>query len=347
MALQIRRGTDAERQAVTFAEGELIYTTDTKLLYVGDGTTAGGILASSGVGSQLTTNLDLNDQEINGVGSIDITGSIAADVINGGLFVGDGSGLTNLPGGGIAEGSNYRINIIGDDSTTIVNSSSNAINAVSGSFENINAVSGSFENIIAKTDILSVIPNDDLNTSSHQIRVISNENQSTLKLTRQSETDLSPADIIYGSIFFERLDLNGGATSGLIIGMSNKIIIGSTSTGTFGEENLVTLLSNGMFGIGTSVPNQTLDVRGNGAFEGTVTAASFNGSVVADDSTTIVDAINGTISASGYIQFGSYTTIERDAIGASNGMVIYNSTTNRFQGYQNGAWINLDDGTAG
>ncbi len=43
MALQIRRGTDAERGLIVPAAGELIYTTDTKKLYVGDGTTSGGI----------------------------------------------------------------------------------------------------------------------------------------------------------------------------------------------------------------------------------------------------------------------------------------------------------------
>lgn len=42
MALQLRRGTDAERKLVTFAAGELIYTTDTKKVFVGDGTTLGG-----------------------------------------------------------------------------------------------------------------------------------------------------------------------------------------------------------------------------------------------------------------------------------------------------------------
>ena len=43
MALQIRRGTNVERMLITPVQGELIYTTDTKKLYVGDGTTAGGI----------------------------------------------------------------------------------------------------------------------------------------------------------------------------------------------------------------------------------------------------------------------------------------------------------------
>ena len=42
MALQIRRGTDAERQLIIPLQGELIFTTDTKKLYVGDGATVGG-----------------------------------------------------------------------------------------------------------------------------------------------------------------------------------------------------------------------------------------------------------------------------------------------------------------
>ena len=43
MALRLRRGTDAQRALITPLDGELIYTTDTKKLYVGDGTTAGGL----------------------------------------------------------------------------------------------------------------------------------------------------------------------------------------------------------------------------------------------------------------------------------------------------------------
>ena len=42
MALQIRRGTDTQRQATVFAQGELVYTTDQKDLWVGDGVTSGG-----------------------------------------------------------------------------------------------------------------------------------------------------------------------------------------------------------------------------------------------------------------------------------------------------------------
>lgn len=60
MALQLRRGTDAERKLVTFAAGELIYTTDTNKVFVGDGTTLGGKfvggLAEAGLRTTTTWN---------------------------------------------------------------------------------------------------------------------------------------------------------------------------------------------------------------------------------------------------------------------------------------------------
>ena len=48
MALKLRRGTNAGRTAITPAEGEPIFTTDTKQLYIGDGTTAGGVVIGGG-----------------------------------------------------------------------------------------------------------------------------------------------------------------------------------------------------------------------------------------------------------------------------------------------------------
>jgi len=41
------------------------------------------------------------------------------------------------------------------------------------------------------------------------------------------------------------------------------------------------------------------------------------------------------------IKLASFTTTERDALSAQNGDLIYNSTNNKFQGYENGSWVNL------
>ena len=77
MALRLRRGTNAQRQLITPLEGELIYTTDTKRLYVGDGTTAGG-LAVDTAGQFLGSNLDLNNFDLIGTGNVNIAGNITA-----------------------------------------------------------------------------------------------------------------------------------------------------------------------------------------------------------------------------------------------------------------------------
>ena len=111
MALQIRRGTDAERTAgggVVFANGELVYVTDTDKLYIGDGATAGGMpLAGSAIASigeyivadtinstlDLQQNLDLNGKDIIGTGNINIAGTITA---TGNINLGDDAGADTV-----------------------------------------------------------------------------------------------------------------------------------------------------------------------------------------------------------------------------------------------------------
>ena len=108
MSLRIRRGTEAQRPSATFDLGEIVYTTDTNKLYVGDGVNPGGknILATSagtglvwntisqrldyngsGVGiinvqadssPVLGGNLDLNNRNITGTGNINIVGTVTA-----------------------------------------------------------------------------------------------------------------------------------------------------------------------------------------------------------------------------------------------------------------------------
>jgi hypothetical protein len=41
------------------------------------------------------------------------------------------------------------------------------------------------------------------------------------------------------------------------------------------------------------------------------------------------------------LKMASFTTTERNGLSAENGDIIYNTTDNKFQGYENGAWVNL------
>jgi len=82
MSFQIKRGTDAQRLAITPLSGELIYTTDTDLLYVGDGTTPGGILVGDGISGNSGGVRTLNG-------------------LTGGITLSAGSGISLVPNGNI------------------------------------------------------------------------------------------------------------------------------------------------------------------------------------------------------------------------------------------------------
>jgi YD repeat-containing protein len=147
MPLQIRRGTEAERQllATTPQQGELIYVTDEQQLYIGDGATllrdltpvtgytnenaidaVGSVLtASTHTGitytyndelntisstvsqPQLLQNLSLNGFDITGTGNITVTGNVTVQ----GLLTADFQGT-----------------IVGDDSTILVDAVDNKVN---------------------------------------------------------------------------------------------------------------------------------------------------------------------------------------------------------------------------
>lgn len=127
MALRLRRGLEQERYnpstqtGIIFEEGELVYVTDTKQLWVGDGLTPGGVKVDTVAGSSITSIGDIPD--------VDVTTSPPN---MGEVLVWDGSqwvpGTVASDGSGIVEGSNYRIGIVGDDSTVIINPANSSVN---------------------------------------------------------------------------------------------------------------------------------------------------------------------------------------------------------------------------
>lgn len=99
MSLKLRRGTNAERLAFTPALGELIYTTDSKQLYAGDGTTVGGTLVSyaGSVGGAMGSNLVLSGFNITGAGNVNIEGTITSsgNIVSGGNITAAGDIIAN------------------------------------------------------------------------------------------------------------------------------------------------------------------------------------------------------------------------------------------------------------
>ena len=82
MSLQIRRGTDSQRLGIVFDDGEISWTSDTKKLYIGDGSTTGGInVLANAAGTGLIW--DGTTQTLNFSGSgLGLTTSVVAEGTN-------------------------------------------------------------------------------------------------------------------------------------------------------------------------------------------------------------------------------------------------------------------------
>jgi hypothetical protein len=139
MPLQIRRGTEAERQvlAVPPAEGELIWITDDRRLYIGDGTTlsadltpvtgyndadardAAASIFDNGVHSNITFTYDAGNARIDA--EVDLStydGAISATAYTGSVFADDSTELVNGVDGSINLDGTVKGNIIPDASET-------------------------------------------------------------------------------------------------------------------------------------------------------------------------------------------------------------------------------------
>lgn len=290
MPLRLRRGTNAERLAYTPVTGELIYTTDTKLVYVGDGTTAGGVAVGGGSGSGITDisqdltpelggNLDLAGFEINGIGDIDITGIITATGnITAANFLGNltGNVTGNVVGTLVGD---IRGSVFADDSSLIVDGitgyiSTNVIN-YNNSIQFQNLVENNTGNILFA------------NTGNNQI-------------VRFRRTDTgTTSDQIINLLEFQQTDDTGTSIYSTIGFWHSGIYIGHDQTaGTFTADNYVGIRDGGLCVGGFSpTAGYKLDVKGNTLVSGEVEAAAFKGSLVLDDSTIVVDGITGDVFA--------------------------------------------------
>ena len=145
-------------------------------------------------------------------------------------------------------------------------------------------------------------------TVAGDIRTSIVDNVSRIVLTKESDTDLSASADLYGQIRFDIDDANGSKPVAFIAAKHNEFIIGQDTGGTFSSAaNYIVFLENKM-GVGIGSPEATLDVAG-----------AIKPAVYADDAA-------------------------RDAAIPSPvaGMMIFNTTGTKFQGYTGAAWADLN-----
>jgi hypothetical protein len=282
--------------------------------------------------------------------SINAAGGVFGDLIGGSVFGLDSSLLVDSVNGQIVGDINARLGGNLDTDIYAIVNDSNLVLVPSGFTQFGSTVTDVNGNIVIRRSSY----NGDISTGLNGFFLEQhheNERSDRVIFARSRGTTSSPQPLLQNDWLGELAWIGWPAAgSTYTVGASIRVIVEEDSVGagmpttmifrtcdnTGVGRGVVKIDSQGRLMASTIVPYEdSLQIFGD-----------LVGSVFSDDSTRIIDGINGSITAGSFVQFGSLTASERNALTAINGMVIYNTTYNRFEGRQNGIWINLDDGTA-
>jgi len=305
MPLQLRRGTNAQRTAMTqpLAAGELIYVTDTGAIYIGDGATLGGVptinLSAQDIGdisaSLLTTGFhtgisftyNQSHHRIDAVVDPDLSnyaGTIRADAFEGSVFP-DDSSLGGMP---LVDAMNASINLNGTVKGNIVPNANSAY---------------------------------DLGTSGLRFRDL-----------YLSGTSLHLGNAVV-SATNTHIDLPAGSTvGGVAIGTGNSTITGEgVVRGSNYDINIVGDDSTIILNSSTKTIRASL-LASDSTTIVDYTAKTFKGNVVAADTTVVVDVASrlfkGSVLASDSTTLVNYTskTVKASLLATDNSTLLDNST---------------------
>ena len=366
--LRIKRGTKTALQSspgYVPAEGELVYTTDSKEVFVGDGATTGG------------TPVSVSTQNLEDLGNVQALAAQNDQIL---VYNGTQWAATDNPQIDI------RGNIYGDDSTLLVDaingkivgpvvtSSVTATNIVGNLTGDVtgsitgnvvgNTTGTHFGNVTGNLlgDMLGSVFSDDSSVMIDSVgkRVVANIESPDIQTTK--EIQVTTAGDNSGIVV---TGVAGAASTGpkLIVKSSNGTTAAPTaSVGLTTGDGLMDLHGMGFDGTDYKLAGMlrvSVDLDATVATNvvpGRINLITANSSGNLNNLMTFNSSgnlgiglprpleklhVNGNARATGFVQFGSLTTTERDALTAANGMVIYNSSDNKFQGYENGGWVNL------
>lgn len=139
----------------------------------------------------------------------------------------------------------------------------------------------------------------------------------------------------------EDIDLNGYRIEN---SLNTDIVIDPSPTTNTNPGKLQVLgdmiVGDGVAGAGISANTNTLTLSGPLTSFPNAGAITLGSNVQIDIFARGISLV-GPTSCSNTFRLNTYTTVQRNALTASNGMLIYNSTDLKIQGYANGVWVDL------
>lgn len=336
MSLRIRRGTEAQRLGATFDLGEIVWATDTQKLFVGDGVSAGGknILATS-AGTGLVWNTSTQRLDFNGSGSGIL--SVSADTnptLGGPLNLNTrsitGSGNINITGT-ITATQFVGTRVSADTSPTLGGSLSLGGFNITGT-GNISITSGSITTP-AITPAQIIMPA--LASIGGQAFSVSNPGITFVNST---------PDRVGGWINFLSTNSVGALSAPINFAKSRGTIISPAAVQTNDTLGLLgwTGYTGSAFTPAAAIRVNAIGTITNGVIPSTLTI-QVNNSAGAPTDAVIASATSVRCMTPLMVPIYA-TTVARDAAITAplSGMVIFLTTTTKFQGYTGGFWADLN-----
>jgi len=360
MAFQVRRGTTVQRGTITPAEGEIIYDTDLKKLYVGDASAVGGNAVDTTVtavfadiDADMTPDLhnthDIGTsakkwKEFHGVtfndGTATITGGIGTGFssISSTNFVGNISGNVTGDTGGTHTGA-----VVGDVTGNILG---NVTGDITG---DVFDSSGTFKRVDKANPIISnskISLNDNiielLGAGNYELVLGRNNSADGIGITHYANNlgntiayEVFTAESTSSACNAFEYNASRGSVATPLILQANDLVFSHTAKGRDGTQ----FIDVGYIGFGID----SSGTIGTGNLPGKIfLTTTTDGGTSTHDAT--LDS-KGTFAITGAMQLAVYADdAARDAAIASPaaGMTVFNTTGTKFQGYTGAAWVDLN-----
>ena len=373
MPLQVRRGTDAERLAMTqpLASGELLYVTNEQKLYVGNGSTLGGIQITgytdgdakdsaaeiftdgSHNGITFSYNTATNVMTAN-VNLSNYAGTIRADAFKGSLFADDGSTIASQPLVDAISGT-FNGNLVGNVTGNLTGNSAGihtgpVIGNVTGNVtgNTVGYHTGDVKGTIVGDDSTILVDGVDglikANVDNFSIitsNILVNKDLAEGGITIVTQSSLEDDANIFNIITAHADALPSGAVFSRSRGTADNL----TSLNT--DDKIFSLVFAG-HSTNEIQPSSRIDSSVDGSVGVDIVPGRLAIST-ADSSGTLIERLSidskGISEFTGMVLFATYAneTAAEAAVGGfpANGMMYYDSGANKFKGYQNGAWVVL------